>query len=135
MNHLLADDSHVISSLIIYENEEDIMKKISQNLSSGAVMIGILRANKLQGQNSRQVLQRYAILLITMGQMFDKTSHKFIYWNCLGEEISYITYNIQKWRKMNKILPNNPSYHVLCWQKRGFILSFISVQVMTMMMS
>ena len=38
-NCLLADDSHVISYLIFVE----IGKKISQNLSSAAVMIGALR--------------------------------------------------------------------------------------------
>ena len=40
-NRLLADDSHVISYLIFVENWE----KMSQNLSSAAVVIGALRVN------------------------------------------------------------------------------------------
>ena len=35
-NHLLADDSHVISYLILVENWENC----SQNLSSAAVVVG-----------------------------------------------------------------------------------------------
>ena len=38
-NRLLADDSHVISYLIFVKN----WKKMSQNLSSAAVVIGALR--------------------------------------------------------------------------------------------
>ena len=38
-NRLLADDSYVISYLIFFEN----WKKMSQNLSSAAVVIGALR--------------------------------------------------------------------------------------------
>ena len=38
-NHLLADDSHVISYLIFVENWE----KCHKNLSSAAVVIGALR--------------------------------------------------------------------------------------------
>ena len=38
-NHLLEDDSHVISYLIFVKN----WKKMSQNLSSAAVVIGALR--------------------------------------------------------------------------------------------
>ena len=41
-NHLLADDSHVISYLIFVENG-----KMSQNLLSAAVVIGALRVNSL----------------------------------------------------------------------------------------
>ena len=41
MNRLLADDSHEISYLIFVENS----KKISQNLSSAAVVIGTLKVN------------------------------------------------------------------------------------------
>ena len=40
-NPLLADDSHVISYLIFVEN----WVKMSQNLSSAAVVIGALRVN------------------------------------------------------------------------------------------
>ena len=40
-NRLLADNSHVISYLIFVENWE----KMSQNLSSAAVVIGALRVN------------------------------------------------------------------------------------------
>ena len=40
-NHLLADDSYVISYLIFVEN----WKKKSQNVSSAAVVIGALRVN------------------------------------------------------------------------------------------
>ena len=41
-NRLLADDSHVISYLIL-----SILGKMSQNLSSAAVVIGSLRVNHL----------------------------------------------------------------------------------------
>ena len=41
MNHLPADDSHVISSPIFRENENNV----SQNLSSAALLIGALRVN------------------------------------------------------------------------------------------
>ena len=40
-NRLLADDSRVISYLIFFENK----KKMSQNLSSDAVVIGALWVN------------------------------------------------------------------------------------------
>ena len=40
-NRLLADDSHEISYLIFFKN----WKKMSQNLSSAAVAIGVLRVN------------------------------------------------------------------------------------------
>ena len=40
-NRLLADNSHLISCLNFVENE----KKISQNLSSAAVVIGALKVN------------------------------------------------------------------------------------------
>ena len=42
-NRLLADDSHVISYLIFVEN----LGKMSQNLSSAAVVIGALRVNSI----------------------------------------------------------------------------------------
>ena len=42
-NCLLADDSHEISFLIFFKKNE----KMSQNLSSAAVVIGALRAKKL----------------------------------------------------------------------------------------
>ena len=42
-NRLLADDSHVISYLIFVEK----LGKMSQNLSSAAVVIGALRVNHL----------------------------------------------------------------------------------------
>ena len=42
-NRLLADDSHVISYLIFCQ----ILGKMSQNLSSAAVMIGAERDNKV----------------------------------------------------------------------------------------
>ena len=41
-NHLLADDSHEISYLIFFRK----LGKMSQNLSSAAVVIGALRVNK-----------------------------------------------------------------------------------------
>ena len=40
-NRLLADDSHVISYLIFCPK----LRKMSQNLSSAAVVIGALRVN------------------------------------------------------------------------------------------
>ena len=40
-NRLLADDSHVISCLILYQK----LEKMSQNLSSAAVLFGALRVN------------------------------------------------------------------------------------------
>ena len=48
-NHLLADDSHEISYFIFFRK----LKKMSQNLSSAAVVIGAFRVkttniNKLQ---------------------------------------------------------------------------------------
>ena len=48
-NRLLADDSHVISFLIFVENW-----KMSQNLSSAAVVIGPLRVEKEQKQCDRK---------------------------------------------------------------------------------
>ena len=42
-NRLLADDSHVISYLIFCRK----LRKMSQNLSSAAVVIGALRVNSL----------------------------------------------------------------------------------------
>ena len=46
---LLADDSHVISYLIFVENWERCRKlgKMSQNLSSAAVVIGALRVKSV----------------------------------------------------------------------------------------
>ena len=44
-NHLLAHDSHEISYLIFLENRV----KMSQNLSSAAVVIGALRVKKSIG--------------------------------------------------------------------------------------
>ena len=41
-NHLLADNSHVISYLIFVE-----LRKMSQNLSSAEVVIGALTVNSL----------------------------------------------------------------------------------------
>ena len=43
-NRLLADDSHEISYLIFYRK----LGKMSQNLSSAAVVIGALRVNYLR---------------------------------------------------------------------------------------
>ena len=40
-NRLVADDSHVISCFILFENE----KRCRNNLSSAAVVIGALRVN------------------------------------------------------------------------------------------
>ena len=40
-NRLLADDSHVLSCLIFFQK----LGKISQNLSSAAVVIGALRVS------------------------------------------------------------------------------------------
>ena len=43
-NRLLADDSHVISCLIVFRK----LGKMSQNLSSAAVVIGDLRVNMIK---------------------------------------------------------------------------------------
>ena len=43
MNRLLADNSHVISSHFCQK-----LRKMSQNLSSAAVMIGALRVNSVE---------------------------------------------------------------------------------------
>ena len=47
-NRLLADDSHEISYLIFFEK----LEKMSQNLSSAAVVIGALRVNYLISKNT-----------------------------------------------------------------------------------
>ena len=43
-NHLLADNSHEIAYLIFFQKFE----KMSQNLSSAAVVIGALRVNDVK---------------------------------------------------------------------------------------
>ena len=47
-NRLLADDSHEISYLIFFQK----LGKMSQNLSSAAVVIGALRVNAFVKKNS-----------------------------------------------------------------------------------
>ena len=60
-NRLLADDSHVISYLIFGAN----WKKVSQNLSSAAVVIDTLRVNAFLGRSD------FCCLLITFANSLD----------------------------------------------------------------
>ena len=65
-NHLLADDSHEISYLIFFRK----LGKMSQILSSAAVVIGALRVNSLLHYNGIHHLRNYCMwttkMLITV---------------------------------------------------------------------
>ena len=71
MNHLLADDSHVISCLICYFWK---LRKMIPNLSSAAVMIGTLRVN------SSLASSHFCHLLITFANSLDqvRTNKKLV---------------------------------------------------------
>ena len=69
-NHLLADDSHEISYFFFFRK----LGKISQNLSSAAVVIGVLRVNCTK--HSRQQFSTNKIILLTFSKMNHDLSTK-----------------------------------------------------------
>ena len=56
-NHLLADDSHVISYLIFVKK----LRKMSNNLSSAAVVIGALRVKYLENISRLLIFAAHAL--------------------------------------------------------------------------